>query len=334
MDIAPVCTVNCSHAITAGIHLRVLLISNYVPGFPSLLWTVRIALSSFLHSFRLPDPRVCLELYVYMQCSQEPLLRALPYEAVASSTFYEAYTRNLVSVVQKFNSSFQQTELFCSSYLDQAHCHAANFLPPNSYAFTMEHDWFFSPSLLSFSMFTLLQLMKGKQIDFLRFNKYNNELNVGWDYNLVEKHLNGIPLIFWGGYSNNPHIISSQHLRQLAAPWRCQTISEYENLKKRGDRWEQRWHKLCKKCRANFVFSNGVWINSSKKGGCCFSYIYGRIGLHATVKHIDGRRLHSLFANKSGFMFSPLQNLTFEVQEEVFPDEVFVQIIDTPRSSR
>lgn len=122
------------------------------------------------------------------------------------------------------------------------------------YAVQLEHDWMFIKRRIQHGLGEIVDEMRSRRINYLRFNKRRN-VQFGIDYFLEEDDAGKIPTCRISGRSNNPHIIDVAYYRSLL-----------ENLKSIGLEGD-----ICR-------YAGG-------------GHLYGCAGWPRTVQHLDGRRV-------------------------------------------
>lgn len=120
------------------------------------------------------------------------------------------------------------------------------------YAIQLEHDWMFIRSRIKHRLSEIIEDMRARRINYLRFNKRRN-VQFGADYFLENDSAGQIPLCRISGRSNNPQIIEIGYYRSLSQ------IGSKVGLE----------GSICKYAG----------------GGC----VYGSAGWPRTVQHLDGR---------------------------------------------
>ena len=121
------------------------------------------------------------------------------------------------------------------------------------YAIQLEHDWMFISSRIKHRLSEIIEDMRTRRINYLRFNKRRN-VQFGTDYFLENDDFGQIPLCRISGRSNNPQIIEIGYYRSL-----LQIIGSNVGLE----------GSICK-------YAGG-------------GYVYGPAGWPRTVQHLDGR---------------------------------------------
>jgi len=129
-----------------------------------------------------------------------------------------------------------------------------------AYAMQLEHDFVFVKSRIPHSLDRMLEEMRARGIDYLRFNKRRNR-PAAYDLGVEPAGDADFPICRISGRSNNPHILDTARYREVVLP-----------LLKRPD-------------------GSSVGL----EGGICRyvggGYLYGAYGHPRTVGHLDGRRL-------------------------------------------
>lgn len=129
-----------------------------------------------------------------------------------------------------------------------------------AYAMQLEHDFVFVKSRIHHSLDRMLEEMRARGIDYLRFNKRRNR-PAAYDLGVEPAGDADFPICRISGRSNNPHILDTARYREVVLP-----------LLKRPD-------------------GSSVGL----EGGICRyvggGYLYGAYGHPRTVGHLDGRRL-------------------------------------------
>lgn len=129
-----------------------------------------------------------------------------------------------------------------------------------AYAMQLEHDFVFVKSRIPHSLDRMLEEMRARGIDYLRFNKRRNR-PAAYDLGVEPAGDADFPICRISGRSNNPHILDAARYREVVLP-----------LLKRPD-------------------GSSVGL----EGGICRyvggGYLYGAYGHPRTVGHLDGRRL-------------------------------------------
>lgn len=129
-----------------------------------------------------------------------------------------------------------------------------------AYAMQLEHDFVFVKSRIHHSLDRMLEEMRARGIDYLRFNKRRNR-PAAYDLGVEPAGDADFPICRISGRSNNPHILDTARYREVVLP-----------LLKRPD-------------------GSSVGL----EGGLCRyvggGYLYGAYGHPRTVGHLDGRRL-------------------------------------------
>jgi hypothetical protein len=121
------------------------------------------------------------------------------------------------------------------------------------YAVQLEHDWMFIKRRIRHGLHDIIDDMRARRINYLRFNKRRN-VQFGIDYFVEDDDTGRIPTCRISGRSNNPHIIDVAYYRSLL-----------ENLKTVGLEGD-----ICR-------YAGG-------------GHLYGCAGWPRTVQHLDGRR--------------------------------------------
>jgi hypothetical protein len=156
-------------------------------------------------------------------------LEGIPFELVRTRGMIDGFTRSLV-------------------------------LCEGDYAMQLEHDFVFVKSRISHSLDRIVDEMRERRINYLRFNKRSNRPAV-YDLDMVPAGDRTFPLCRISGRSNNPHIIDLAYYREVVHPL--------------------------------LDGPNGSSIGL--EGGLCRhvggGYMYGPYGHRRTVGHLDGRHL-------------------------------------------
>lgn len=273
-------------------NVRIVFVSSLTRTFQKFEWTIPMSLASLMLSLQLPDPRIDLELNIYMQCSsnREPMVAEYRSVTTAKTSHLLTYNTHLENLAKMYRSNGIPTTLLCSSLLYQAHCHAQSTLKDKkrSFIFLLEHDWFMHHSRISHSLFEIVDTMYLNDIHYVRFNKRNNT-QVASDSQCLRQydfHVSfsnkPMPLLFVGSYSNNPHVVRAVPGSQLHMKHHCRKFkSNWKENKenKPGGKWEAHLNRICHACSTR----------ACSKHGCCQTFLYGYAGMQNTVSHMDGR---------------------------------------------
>ena len=130
------------------------------------------------------------------------------------------------------------------------------------HAIQLEHDFIFLKDRIPHGLDELINEMKARDINFIRFNKRRN-VRVGYDLFLEGDDRGSIPLCRINGRSNNPQIIEVAYYRRLLGL--VDTVPGMLELGLEGG--------LCR-------YAGG-------------GYVYGAPGWPKSVQHLDGRRIRT-----------------------------------------
>jgi hypothetical protein len=121
-----------------------------------------------------------------------------------------------------------------------------------NYAIQLEHDWVFLKHRITHTLPEIIDDMRMRRINYVRFNKRRN-VQFGTDYFVDEDTSGAVPLCRINGRSNNPQIIDIPYYKEL--------IAAYPRIGLEGH--------ICR-------YAGG-------------GYLYGPAGWPRTVQHLDGR---------------------------------------------
>lgn len=124
------------------------------------------------------------------------------------------------------------------------------------YAIQLEHDWIFLKHRIKHTLPQIIEDMRARRINYLRFNKRRN-VQFGTDYFVDEDDSGSVPLCRINGRSNNPQIIDVAYYQAL--------VANYPHIGLEGH--------ICR-------YAGG-------------GYLYGPTGWPRTVQHLDGRRVRA-----------------------------------------
>lgn len=179
---------------------------------------------------------------------------------------YNVYYDKVNEYFSEFGKPYiiRKTDGLADGYIQSTHD------SKTEYIFQLEHDWIFCDTV-THSLNDLLDVMKSRKIEHLRFNKRINGDRPKHKEDMVEESINNIPFckITRGYRSNNPHIIHRE---------------SYIN----------KWNKKIKNFPVMDIpgrpYKRGSWgIEQMFKSLGVGGYVYGKYGLPPQIKHIHGR---------------------------------------------
>lgn len=310
-----------SQSSESGSRLRVqvILVSNYVPGLSSSVRIIELSLASFRRAFRLPDPRLEVELSAFFQCTVRQLREPVDStDLLIDSGPIGEYVARLYHLLDSLRPLYQSVSMHCSSTLAQAQCYSAT--QPADFFFLLEHDWVFLRSRISHSMHDLVEELARGYVESIRFNKRMNVARGTDSPCLIPSRYATLPLLWSGGYSNNPHLVTKKLYMQWFGKERCAQAGT-----KSGWKWEVSLRLTCKP--NGFALQNCGRLNSSPFP-LCPTFVYGNLEMAPACLHFDGRRVMNNSWAKRGLFFGKHRDSTLAFLEGVLSAEEFLGYLD------
>jgi hypothetical protein len=280
--------------------LKTLLFSSFVDAFPEDLWMIKLAIHSYVYSFKVDKWTTSLSIRI--QCQE---LRT-PFGNTQSAKWHK-YIDGMEEIVYWSTKYFNHVDLECASTLAAAYC-SALYDEDYPFYFFLEHDWFFVPQMMNHTMNEIMLYLDDPTISYIRFSKARNHRrcmkNAEEDPLVVRlmEHLSvRMEMATDYTFSQNPHIASAESIR-LIADSTCRVNPPVSHSLFEGILTEncqrpfigsQKYDFKCSHCNCNLM----------DKFRPCRFFVYGNKDVEQTVFHMDGRRFHEYKSQNKGLFY-------------------------------